>query len=105
MTNLTGRFIITETPNGRGTPISVWDADNEADYVSRVIAANSRSDGAFEIETADDAKSFTEEADACSVKLIDEAEFNSEPVDSWDNRILALAVRLGWIDAPVESDE
>lgn len=105
MTNFISRFIITETPNGRATPTSVWEADNEADYVNRVFAANSRSDGASDIETAEQAAEFTAEADACSVKLIDEAEFNSEALEYWDSRVVQLAIRLGWIDAPTDSDE
>jgi len=104
MTNLTARFIITETPNGRSTPSSVWEADNEAYYVSRVREANSRSDGAWELETAEQAAEFTAERDACRVALIDEAEFNSEPIDSWDSRIVKKAVQLGWIAEQAEEN-
>ena len=105
MTNFTAPFIITETPNGRSTPTSVWWADNQADYVNRVRAANSRSDGAWELETADQAAAYTAEADASNVKLIDQAEFNGWTLDSWDSRVVELAVKLGWIDAPTDSDE
>ncbi len=105
MTNFTGRFIITETPNGRTVPTSVWDADNEADYVNRVRAAHPRSDEAFDLETAEQAAAYDAEAHARTVKLIDEAEFKSWTLDSWDSRVIDRAVRLGWIDAPAAADE
>jgi hypothetical protein len=105
MTNFTSRFIITETPNGRGTPASVWDATNEADYVNRVRAANIRSDGAWECQTAADAKSFTEEARACSVELIDEATFKEWELERWDSRVIAKALRFGWLDAPADDED
>lgn len=98
MTDFTRPFIITETPNGRAVPTSVWDADNEADYLNRVCAAHSRSDDAFDLETADEAAAFDAEAHAMTVKLIDEVEFNSWSLDTWDSRVIDRAVRLGWID-------
>lgn len=99
-------FIITETRNGRATPNSVWLAESEADYTARVIEANIRSDGVDEIESADDAKAFTEEKLACSVRFITEKDFHDYDVDSWESRVIKLAVMLGWIDEPsVNNDQ
>lgn len=103
--DLSRPFIITETKNGRATPHAVWDADNEQDYIDRVRSANSRSDGAWSIETAAQAVEFTQERDASSVELITEADFTALTPDSLDSRIVNCAVALGWIDAPAEEDE
>lgn len=98
--DLSRPFLIAETKSGRATPHAIWDADNETNYVNRVRAANSRSCGALDIETAEQAAAFTEECDASSVSLITEADFNGSTLDSWDSRIVDRAIALGWIETP-----
>jgi hypothetical protein len=102
MQDLSRRFIIAETLNGSAFPISVWDADNEQDYVSRVRAAHARSDGADEIETADQAAAFAAECHAIRVDLITEEDFAAMTTDSWDTKIIDRAIQLGWIDPPAD---
>lgn len=102
MQDLSRRFIIAETRNGSAFPYSVWDADNEQDYVSRVRAAHARSDGADEIETAEQAAAFDSEAHTISVDLITEEDFAAMTLDSWDSKIIDRAIKLGWIDPPAD---
>lgn len=104
MQDLTKPFIIAETRNGSTFPHSVWDADNETDYVSRVRAAHARSDGASDIETAAQAVEFEQEAHAMRVDLITQADFEAMTLDSWDSAIVRRAIDLGWIDAPADDD-
>lgn len=99
MTNLTAPFIVVETRNGSTAPRSVWIADSEADYVNRVVAAHARYD-MDGVETADQARSFDQEAHAMSVDLITRAEFDSYTLDSWHSGIVKAAASLGWTDEP-----
>ena len=90
-------LIITETPNGRTTPKSVWDATDEPDFISRVVDASPRDPDVGGLHTTEQVVVFLNEKYAQSTRVISCEDFLSEPVDSFDPRVISRAIRLGWI--------
>lgn len=91
-------IIVTERRNGASVFRSVWVADSEQDFISRVIADASRSDFASEHNnhTVEGCVRHLESCYAESVQLITREVFGEIKVDSWHELILAKARELGW---------
>lgn len=92
-------ILITETKNGSASVSSVWTASSEAEFVSLVQQTFPRSEGVLDLETADQAASFLEERGALTVVRMDRQEFDGYTPDSFCNKVLAQAKRLGWYES------
>lgn len=92
-------MIVSETKNGSAFPTSVWTATSEADFLSKVRQTYARSEGVLDFETAAQAAEWLGERGALRVALIDRKEFDSYTPDSFCNKVLAQAERLGWYES------
>jgi hypothetical protein len=86
--------IVIETKNGSQFPRKVFSVQNDADYIERIRASHTRSDGAEAIETLQDAVAFENEALAQQTQIIDQAEYES--TEGWPSTVDKEAERLGW---------